>query len=78
MIVIPQSVKNIGRNAFMRCTSLGAVNMSNYQGDIPEGIFNQCTSLTTLKTNGAYTKVGHAAFYGCDKFSNMEYPRNAA
>ncbi len=57
-ITIPDSVTNIGREAFSGCTKLTRVTISENVASIGEGAFSRCTSLAAIEVNAlnpAYT-----------------------
>ena len=55
-IEIPDTVKNIGGEAFQDCQSLEAVILSKNISEIPERLFRNCTSLKAIAFNGTVAK----------------------
>ena len=70
-IVLPPSVKSLGRNAFMYCTSLKSINLPKTQKTLPIGIFEGCTSLESIELPKTLTTFSTDVFYGCTKLSNV-------
>lgn len=81
-VTIPESVKEIGALAFDECSSLKTVNYNATECmsagfDEEEGccfgLFNGCTSLTTVNIGGNVTVIPESAFGGCDKLTAVHY-----
>ena len=81
-ITIPESVREIGALAFDECSSLKTVNYNATECmsagfDEEEGccfgLFNGCTSLTTVNIGGNVTVIPESAFGGCDKLTAVHY-----
>ena len=64
-IVLPPSVKALGRNAFQYCTSLKSINLPVTQKTLPVSIFEGCTSLEKIELPATLTTISQDAFYGC-------------
>ena len=56
-IVIPDSVKSIGDEAFSHCTSLESISILDSVKSIGEDAFAQCKSLKTVLVKGSIEKV---------------------
>ncbi len=81
-VTIPESVKEIGALAFDECSNLKTVNYNATECtsagfDEEEGccfgLFNGCTSLTTVNIGGNVTVIPESAFGGCDKLTAVHY-----
>ncbi len=57
--------------AFMNCTALGAIDISNLQVS-GEGVFTGCTNLSSVTTSRA-TAIGAYMFDGCTNLRTFEY-----
>ena len=73
-VVIPDTVKLIGPNAFDSCTGLARI-------DLPEGIekisahaFYDCDGLVSIKLPGSLKFIGEGAFSWCRKLESAEIP----
>ena len=55
----------VGPYAFMGCSGLTTVNISNGVTKLDAGAFGLCTGLTTVTIPQSMTDVGEYAFYGC-------------
>ena len=59
--IIPNSVTNIGDNAFYGCQSLTNINIPNSVTSIGNDAFGRCYSLTSINIPDGVTNIGHAA-----------------
>ena len=50
--------------------------ISGYITTVGAGAFQNCTSLTTVKTGSRVTTIGSKAFYGCRKLTTVALGRN--
>lgn len=63
-ITIPESAVTLGESLFYRCYSLeSAYIKSEGLEAIPNGMFNECTKLSTLEYPDTVTSLGKSAFY---------------
>ena len=69
-IVIPGTVKTIGIDAFLCCTSLQSVVLGNGIEDIKERAFSQ-TSLIRLSIPGSVKTIGIGAFADCKSLTHV-------
>lgn len=71
-VVIPKTVKSIGKKAFYNCTKLTSVKI---QGDslvsIDASAFQGCTSLKNITIPAKVKTIGAKAFFGCKKLSKV-------
>lgn len=70
-VVIPDSVKMIGRDAFAGCKALASVTIGNGIQSISLGAFSSCYSLDNLVIPDNVTSIGQSAFAGCYSLSNV-------
>lgn len=70
-IKIPATVTSMGTDCFKGCTSLRTVTFTppsssatSYIKDIPEGAFDECTSLSEVDLNDSIESIGKNAFRG--------------
>ncbi len=65
-IKIPSSVKKIGHDAFMECSSLAQVELEEGLERIRCGAFSECTSLTHIRVPSTVIEIEQGAFKKCD------------
>ena len=70
-LVIPDSVRNIGNNAFFGCTSLTSVSIGNNVKTIGEHAFADCSSLTSVTIGNNVETIGDAAFIHCNNLMSV-------
>ena len=64
-IALPNTVKNIGKEAFSGCNSLTSIVIPNNVATIEESAFAGCTGLTNVVIPNSVLTIGEKAFYGC-------------
>ena len=72
-VKLPDDVRVIGEFAFIRCSALTTVNLSQV-ARIDEGAFRDCTSLAELATDNV-TAIGLDAFWGCTSLQTLKIPK---
>ena len=77
--IIPNSVTNIGDNAFWHCESLTNINIPNSVTNIGDRAFMYCKSLTNINIPNSVTNIGDCAFAECiynhrTTKTNQKYP----
>ena len=79
-IVIPESVTysgdeysvtSIGGYAFIGCTGLKSITISNSVVQIGDGVFLHCLGLRSISIGNGVTSIGEAAFQDCIALSSM-------
>ena len=75
-VTVPDSVTEIGENAFYECKSLTDVTLS--AESIGKLAFYNCTALKniSLDKSGRLLKIGEYAFYGCKTLSDINIPES--
>ena len=74
-LVIPDSVKKIGNNAFENCTRLnGALTLPDELESIGEYAFSNCNFTGTLKIPSGITVLNNFVFHGCDFEGQLVLP----
>lgn len=71
---IPSSVTEIGRTAFMDCTSLTSIDIPSSITKIGDYAFRCCTSLTSVNIPDSVTMIGGEAFYFCTSLTSINIP----
>ncbi len=71
------SIRNIGQEAFMGCSSLGSFEFSNLNGitSVSTGTFSDDNSLTSVKLADSITEIQTNAFYGCTALYDITLPK---
>lgn len=72
-IVIPESLKSVGGNAFRR-TAISKVTINSNIALSP-AMFIECKYLESVSINGKVSKIGRGAFRNCSKLSNISLPK---
>ena len=62
-VIIPDTVKEIGNEAFLRCKNLESVVFPNDIKEIGEGLFQDCTRLRSFIVPETVETIGASAFY---------------
>ena len=76
-LTIPNSVTNIGEDAFMSCTRLTKLTLGNSLATIGDGAFYGCDGLTgTLAIPNSVTSIGGEAFFNCFRLTGLTLGNN--
>lgn len=75
-ITIPASVADVGLGCFDGCTGLQTVTFDSGSKvtAIPDTMFNNCSSLTTVTFPKTLTAIGEEAFNNCAALTSIEIP----
>ena len=73
---IPNSVTNIGDNAFYGCQSLTNIKIPNSVTNIGDRAFCGCSSLTSINIPNSVTNIGDSAFSECKSLTNINIPNS--
>jgi BspA type Leucine rich repeat region (6 copies)/Immunoglobulin domain len=76
-ITMPDSVTNIGWNAFSYCTGLTNITIADSVTSIEMWAFSYCTGLTNVTIGSGVTSIGDYAFWGCTDLSGACFGGNA-
>ncbi|MBQ6553540.1 MAG: leucine-rich repeat protein [Clostridia bacterium] len=74
-VILPKSLKSIGRSAFQACNNLEALDIPEGVTDIGPGAFSGCKGLTELKLPESITEIGDQMVSGLS-FEQFEIPDN--
>ncbi|CAL1147935.1 unnamed protein product [Cladocopium goreaui] len=74
-LVIPDSVKIIGPNAFRNCDRLEAVKLPESLMEIGSGAFRGCKSLKRIVIPESVTVIEAETFYGCEALREVILPQ---
>lgn len=72
-VIIPSTVKSIGRNAF-RYSGITNITIPNGVTKINTGTFQFCTKLVSINIPSSVTEIGEDAFRGCEKLTTITIP----
>lgn len=77
-IVIPSSVKNIGKNAFAFCTNLNTVTFEENSSieSFAEEVFVYCTALKNINIPISIKKISEEAFAKCSSLTKIIIPNS--
>ncbi len=73
-IELPNSLKDIGNEAFYGCTGLTSITLPNSVKSIGAGAFSGCTGLTSVTIPNSVTSIGGGAFSGCSSLESITIP----
>lgn len=73
-IRLSESLKIIGREAFMGCTNLQKIAMPDSVIDIEESAFNSCTYLMEINISNKVEVIKKRTFYGCKYLREITIP----
>lgn len=65
-VMVPDSVIEIGENAFQGCISLEEIKIPDLVTSIGENAFQECISLEKIEIPDSVTNIGENAFKGCN------------
>ncbi|MBR7060118.1 MAG: leucine-rich repeat protein, partial [Eubacterium sp.] len=71
---IPNTVIDIGFDAFCQCTNLSSITIPNSVTIIKDDAFYKCTNLSSVNIPGSVTKIGAYAFSYCDSIKEIIIP----
>ena len=75
-IHIPNSVTQIGDEAFCGCYSLRSIHIPNSVTHIGDHAFSGCSSLQSINIPNSVTQIGENAFFSCDALQSIHLPNS--
>ena len=75
-VTLPDSLRNIGDNAFYGCSSIKNLTLPSGVNYIGSSAFSGCASLASLTIPDGVTAIGSSTFYGCSALTSMIIPDN--
>lgn len=75
-ITIPDTVMEIGKNAFSYCENLKSIKLPEALIKIDKNCFRDCTSLEKIILPSSLTSIESMAFYGCNNLQSLNIPSN--
>lgn len=75
-VTIPNSVTNIGNDAFCKCTGLTSVTIPDSVTSIGGQAFEYCSGLKSIKIGNSVTSIGEDAFCGCPGLTSVTIPES--
>lgn len=73
-VVIPNSVRYLGRGAFENCLGLKSITLSENIREIPSRAFYWCKALESITVPNGVTEIGEYAFYSCNALVTVLLP----
>lgn len=73
-VIIPDSVRTVGDNAFGGCASLESVYLPAGITQIGDYTFNKCSVLKEITIPESVTSIGYSAFRGCIALNTVAVP----
>ena len=75
-LIMPNSIKSIGKKAFQGCSKLVTAIISNNVSSIPNNAFSGCKNLISIIIPNGVTSIEASAFAGCISLSSVDIPNN--
>jgi hypothetical protein len=72
--IIPDSVEEIGENAFVDCVSLTSVTVPDSVEEIGDCAFAECKAFTSFNIGNRVTSIGQYAFSSCTSLTSVSIP----
>ena len=72
--VIPNTIINIGRDAFYHCTGLISIEIPNSVVSIGTEAFSSCNNLSSISIPNSVQTIGNSAFYSCNALESLFIP----
>jgi len=73
-VTLPDTVTNIGDDAFGQCKTLTNVTFGTHVASIGDGAFYSCTNLTNFTLPASLASIGGGAFAGCFSLPSVTIP----
>lgn len=75
-VVIPNSVTEIGSDAFRGCSSLRSITIPNSVTSMGNNAFDGCSNLTSIRIPSSVTTIGREVFRGCSSLTSITIPNS--
>ncbi len=75
-IVIPNSVRYIGKEIFRGCSRLQSVTLSENLQTIKSKMFYECSALTEIHITSSVKTIEDNAFFGCKNLQTVHFPES--
>ena len=75
-VVIPDGVTQIGKGAFLNCSSLTSITIPEGVNAIGPDAFYDCSSLTSITIPESVTSIGLWAFWNCSSLTSITIPES--
>lgn len=75
-IFLPDSIVDIGKNAFEKCNKLESINIPASVISIGENAFKSCSKLTDIVLPDSVVNIGSSAFEKCSKLKSINIPES--
>jgi len=75
-VIIPNSVKTLGMQAFAECASLTSVTLSTNITSIPVAAFGECSSLSSIEIPNSVRSIADGAFASCTNLASVVLHEN--
>ena len=73
-LVFPSGLISVNPYAFVGCSNLISIDISNGVTSIGDSAFYYCTSLTSVTIPDSVTSIGSYVFYGCTSLTSVTIP----
>lgn len=75
-LVVPNSVKTVGDDAFYACSNLPSVKFNGGVSSIGEDAFNSCDNLSSVTFSEGLLSIAWGAFMDCSSLSSLIFPES--
>ena len=73
-VFLPDTIVQIGDNAFSGCSALERVHLPANLAEISNRLFHGCAALREITLPAAVKRIGDYAFYGCERLQALHLP----
>ena len=71
-VVLPETIKSIGADAFLGCTGLEKINLPEGITVIEDGVFTGCTALKSITLPTTLKSIGNSSFRACKSLTEID------
>lgn len=75
-VILPSTIKSIGNNAFLGCTSLDSINLPNSIINLGAGAFRDCKKLINIIIPESLSVIEGGTFAGCISLREVDLPNS--